>query len=204
MMRGTARAIVALAIFFLAPTTWGQNLVINPDFATDVGDWSVYATSAIDWNSLDSEGSLASGSGLVTNMSTTALDATGARQCVEGLTGGSFYRFVADILVPSGQTETGKAYLLVQWYAGAKCDGGGLGLIWTPYIQSFTPDAWYTEPGYSKAPTAALSARLTLSVRKTEDFGTLQAHFDNVVFEEMIFGDDFESGDLTAWSQTVP
>jgi hypothetical protein len=203
-MLRTASVILVLAIAFTAPVAWGQNLVVNPDFASDVGDWLVYATSAIDWNSLDSEGNVASGSGLVTNQSTTGGDATGARQCVEGLTGDSFYRFVADILVPSGQTETGNAYLLVQWYAGAKCDGGGVGINWTPYIQSFTPDVWYTEPGYSQAPSAAQSARLTLSVRKNENFGTLQAHFDNVVFEEMIFGDDFESGDLTAWSQTVP
>lgn len=200
------RIALALAFAFVIPMpcAWGQNLVVNPDFATDVTGWSAFTTAAIEWNSLDSGGSVASGSGVVTNLSTTPGDATGARQCVEGLTGSSFYRFVADILVPSAQTETGNAYLLVQWYAGAKCDGGGLGFVWTRYIQSFTPDVWYTEPSYSQAPSAALSARLTLSVRKNEDLGTLRAHFDNVVFEEMIFGDGFESSDLTAWSHTVP
>ena len=48
------------------------------------------------------------------------------------------------------------------------------------------------------------SARLRLSVWKSEDSGTLEVHFDNVEFEEMIFVDGFESGDTSAWSAVVP
>jgi hypothetical protein len=203
-MRKLILATFALAIVIPAPIAWGQNLVVNPDFATDVTGWSPDLTSTIDWNLLDADAVPASGSGVVTNLSTTAIEGSGARQCVEGITGETFYRSGVDILVPGGQSETGYAYLLVQWYPGAKCDGGQLGLDWTPNVQSSTPDAWYASSGYFRAPSATQSARVRLTVLKIEDLGTLQAHFDNVVFEEMIFGDGFESNDLTAWSTTVP
>jgi hypothetical protein len=63
---------------------------------------------------------------------------------------------------------------------------------------------WYTHPSFDRAPSGTQSARLRLTVLKNEGSGTLQAHFDRVVFQSLIFGDGFESGDTTAWSITVP
>ena len=56
----------------------------------------------------------------------------------------------------------------------------------------------------AQAPAGTESARVRLSVRKWEDYGTLVAHFDMVEFEAMVFVDGFESGDLTAWSSVGP
>ena len=203
-MRRIAFVILFLAIVFTAPVAWGQNLVVNPEFATDVAGWSPGLTATIDWSSLDADAAPASGSGLVTNSDTVAGDASGALQCVDGISGDAVHLVSAHILVPSGQSETGRADLLVQWYAGPGCGGGQLSNDSTTDVQSSTPDVWYASSSYLQAPSGTQSARLRLSVMKIEDYGSLQAHFDNVVFEEMIFGDDFESGDLSAWSQMVP
>jgi len=203
-MRVVRFAALALAAVFPAPFAWGQNLVFNPTFDTDVAGWSAEGTSSIVWDSLDADGNPASGSALVTNLSTTANDSTGARQCVDGLTEATFYRFAADILVPGGQSETGHAHLLAQWYGGPGCGGGQVGLVDTFGISTSTPDVWYTDSVTAEAPAGTQSARLRLSIWKNEESGTLVAHFDNVEFANQIFSDGFESGDTTAWSATVP
>jgi hypothetical protein len=202
-MRKLLLATFALAIVIPAPIAWGQNLVVNPDFATDVADWFPDTKSTFVWSSLDADADPASGSGIVSNLSTTSNDASGASQCFDGIVGEVFYLVATNILLPSAQSETGKAHLLVQWFSGPGCGSGLLWLDTTPDIRSSTPDVWYSTCRYLQAPSGTQSARLRLSVWKNEDYGTLMAHFDNVVFEEMIFGDGFESNDLLAWSHTV-
>jgi hypothetical protein len=202
-MRVIAFATIALAVVISAPFAWGQNLAVNGDFDTDVTGWFPATTAAIDWTSLDADANPASGSALVTNLSTTAGDATGASQCIEGLTGEAFYLFAAEMLVPGGQSETGHAFLFVQWNDEAGCSGY-LGSAFSSQVQSSTPNVWYGVSEIVQAPLGTESARLRLSVLKHEDVGALQTHFDNVVFEELIFIDGFESGDTSAWSTTVP
>ena len=114
---------LALAILLPAPFAWAQNLVLNPDFDTDVTGWYPSATAAIDWNPLDADNNPASGSALVTNLSTTAGDSTGASQCIEGLAGEAFYLLAAEVLLPGGQSETGYAHLFVQWNDEPGCLG---------------------------------------------------------------------------------
>lgn len=204
MMRICVLVTLSVGILVVAPVAWAQNLVFNPDFNTDVTGWTPSTTGTIEWSPLDAEGNPASGSALVTNRSTTAQDGTGPRQCIDGIDAGFFYLLAADVLVPSGQSETGYAELLVQWYDTPGCGGGLVGLNTTPGLSTSTPDAWYLDAGVFRAPTGTQSARLRLTVAKIEDYGTLQAHFDNVLLGLAIFGDGFESGDTTAWSHTVP
>lgn len=194
---------LVLAAMFVAPVALGQNLASNPNFDTDVTEWAPFATASIVWNPLDADGAPASGSALVTNLSTTAGDSTGARQCIGGITGGTVYRFAAEILVPGGQSETGRANLLVQWYDQPGCSSGQVGMFLTPWVTDATPDVWHTSSDSAEAPSGAQSARLRLSVLKLEDSGALDAHFDKVVFKEQLFGDGFESGDASAWSSVV-
>ena len=120
--------VVALATVFGVTFAWGQNLVSNPSFDTDVTGWAPFAMTTIVWDPLDAHGNPASGSALVSNASTTPGDASGSRQCVAGIIGGQAYHIGADILVPSGQAETGTGELLVQWYDQPGC-GGFLGLV---------------------------------------------------------------------------
>ncbi len=182
----------------------GQVVVSNPGFDVDVIGWNVFPEASIVWNPLDALGNSGSGSGLVTNMSTTALGGTGVRQCLDGITGLAEYLVSANALVPGGQSETGYTYLVVQWYDGLSCTGTNLGLGVSPGVLNPTPDVWYRDWGTVEAPSAAQSARLLLMVLKHQDTGTLEAHFDNVEFIEIIFVDGFESGDTLGWSSVNP
>jgi len=185
--------IIALAVGFMTDFAWGQNLVSNSDFDTDVTGWTVGSTVVVQWDSLDADSNPASGSALVTNISTTAGDAAGARQYITDIAGGEYYKIAAEILVPSGQSETGKANLLVQWYDQANCTGQ-VGLFLTPWVTDSTPDVWYPSFGTTLAPAGAQCARLRLSVWKDQNSGTLDAHFDNVGFaKDQVFTDGFES-----------
>ena len=195
--------ILGVAILFVVSPTWSQNLVSNPDFDSDVTGWPPLSQASIVWASLDSSGSPVSGSAMVTNLSTTAHDGTGARQCINGLTGGQNYRVAADILIPSGQSESGDAYILVQWYDQPGCSSGFLGLFERPKILTSTPDIWYTSASTGEAPPGTLAARFRLSITKQEAFGMVDAHFDHVIMEPALFADGFESSDTSAWSTVV-
>jgi hypothetical protein len=187
--------IIALAAWFTTSFAWGQNLVSNPGFDTDVTGWTTGSTTMVQWDSLDADSNQASGSALVTNLSTTAGDATGARQSIMDIAGGKYYNIAAEILIPSGQSQTGRANLLVQWYDQTNCTGF-VGLFSTPWVTDSTPDAWYLSFDTTLAPASAQCARLRLTVWKDQDSGTLDAHFDNVEFsKDQVFADGFESPD---------
>lgn len=185
--------ITALAAGLITNLAWGQNLVSNPGFDTDITGWSTGETATVQWDCIDADGNPASGSALVTNLSTTANDATGARQYITGITGGEYYKIFADTLIPSGQSATGRANLLVQWYDQANCTGQ-VGLFSTPWVTDSTPDVWLPTFGTALAPASAQCARLRLTVWKDQDSGTLDAHFDNVGFaKDQVFADSFEA-----------
>ncbi len=201
-MRSLRFAAVVFAACCLTSVAEGQNLVTNSGFDSDVTGWSVWPTASIVWSPLDADANPASGSALVTNLSTTPGDGTGTKQCIEGLVGGQTYRVAADILVPGGQSNTGSAYLLVQWSFQTGCSELS-DFFLSPAITTSTPDVWNTSVASGEAPPGTQSARLTLSIFKTQNSGTLDANFDNVAFEELLFGDWFESGDTSAWSSVI-
>lgn len=195
--------VLGVAVLFVVCPTWGQNLVSNADFDADVAGWPPFSGASISWTSPDSVGNPLSGSAMVTNLSTTAGDGTGARQCIEGLSGGQKYRVATDILIPSGQSESGDAYILIQWYDQPGCSAGFIGLFESPKIPTSTPDIWYTSTSIGEAPPGAQAGRLRISVAKQEDFGMVDAHFDHVIMEPVVFEDGFESSDTSNWTSVV-
>ncbi len=84
-MRSARFTALAFAVVCLAPLAEGQNLVSNSGFDTDVTGWSPFLMASIAWSSLDATAAPSSGSAFLTNSSTTAIDGTGARQCIDGL-----------------------------------------------------------------------------------------------------------------------
>lgn len=202
-MAGFRYTLVALMASLVSSLVLGQNLVTNSDFDADVTGWTTGSTATIVWHPLDADGNPLSGSAVVTNLSTTPGDSSGARQCIEGIVGGEFYRAGAEILVPSGQSETGRANVLIQWYVVPGCSSQ-LGSSSTPWIDDLTPDVWLNTANTFAAPPGVQAARLRLSVEKDQDSGILDAHFDGVEFaKEQLFSDGFESSDTSAWSSDV-
>jgi hypothetical protein len=202
-IRGGRFAAVACAVLFVVPVAEGQNLVFNPDFDVDVAGWTALSEATLAWDPLDSSGSSTSGSAVVSNLAASAGSGTGVLQCIEGLQGGLTYLFDADILVPGGQSNTGQAYLLVQWYDQPGCNLGFLGLILGSAVTTGMTDAWYRVADFGVAPAGTAAARVRLDVLKVQASGSLDAHFDAVGFEEVLYYDGFESSDTNAWSAVV-
>lgn len=198
---GVSLSAYPLFIFlFLGSCDLYAQLLSNTQFDTDVSGWTASPPTTIDWDPLDVDASLVSGSALVTNFSDTVGDSTGARQCASGISEAITYEVGARIYIPGSQTETGRADILVQWYSDMSCTDF-ISTASSSSVQTTTPDEWLPVSGLLQAPAGCQSARVRLSVRKEEDSGSLAAHFDNVIFvSTLIFADGFESGDTSAWS----
>jgi hypothetical protein len=183
----------------------GQNLVSNPDFDTDLTAWNPLSGALQMWDPLDADSDPLSGSALVTNIDPDPNDGSGSAQCIDGLVGDWLYDVSAEFYIPSGQVETGHAYLLVQFYTGTGCSSF-IGFADTDPVFSTTTDVWVARTRRVWAPAGTQSARLRLSVWKNEAGGSLDAHFDNVGFESaaLVFIDGFESGDVSAWTWSTP
>lgn len=204
--RLTHHALLYVGITVLALTI-GTNaspaqLLDNTTFDTDVSGWTPVADSTLDWDPLDAQADPTSGSALVTNLSTNEVDSTGSSQCTNGILEASGYTISAETLVPSGQSESGLVNLVVFWYAEPGCSSL-LDLAISSSVLTSTPDVWLPATGWMTAPAGSQSARIRLNVLKVADTGSLAAHFDNVSFAAAVFADDFESGDTSAWSETV-
>ncbi|MEN8163027.1 MAG: hypothetical protein ABFS37_02770, partial [Acidobacteriota bacterium] len=119
------------------------------------------------------------------------------------LTGGQIYHVAADILIPSGQSESGDAFILGKWYDQPGCSSGFLAFFETPKILTSTPDIWYSSANTAEAPPGTLAADFRLYITKQEAYGTVDAHFDHVIMEPILFTDGFESSDTSAWSTVV-
>lgn len=196
--------LVLLVAAVVAATSPAEAQLVNGEFDTDTSSWTVGTNATLMWSSDDSDGDPGSGSADITNVSSSSADAIAVRQCGGTVTPGETYRLAGDILVPSGQTETGEARFLVQFYSLEQCTGTNLGAFVSPGIPHTTTDVWTEETFRVVAPANAASIRVGLSVLKWEDVGTLAAMFDGLVLAEEIFVDDFETGDTTMWSSTTP
>lgn len=174
----------------------------NPTFVTDVSNWTAASDAAVSWDPLDADTSPVSGSALVTNSSTVEVDSTGASQCLGNISEERPYEISGTIRIPSGQTTTGLAHLVVLWYGGPACSNV-LDVDTSSSLLSSITNAWEPVRGVFVSPAGTQSASLSLDVLKVEDTASLRAHFDNIVFVGGIFKGAFESGDTSGWSETV-
>jgi len=189
----------------LAAGSWSaaQNLLVNPDFDTDVAGWTTWGTDvSIVWNPEDAYGSPASGSGEVINSYVGSGSGLRAFQCVS-VTGGAVYQLRGKVLIPPGQPTLQGGELYIWWYAEEWCQAliataGSPLVVWPE-------DVWIEVAApLSEAPIGAQSAWISLSVNQLAPGGTVSVLFDDLMFREVLFADGFESGDTASWSTTVP
>jgi len=191
--------VLALAI---GPGDAFAQVLDNTTFDTDVSGWTPATSSTLAWDPFDADASPTSGSALVTNLSDTEVDSTGSLQCTDSIVETSTYAIRAEVYIPSGQSTSGLANIVVLWYAEPGCSVL-LDLAISSSALTSTPDVWLPVSGWLAAPAGSQSAGIWLDVLKVENTGSLAAHFDNVRFAEAISADGFESGDTSAWSETV-
>jgi hypothetical protein len=177
----------------------------NGSFDTGVTGWNVVrpAESALVPDTLDADGNTSSGSALGTN---TSLDSGGDvffQQCMVGGEDGN-YLFGGEILIPGEQTESGEAFLQLTRYSSSNCGTEHLGTDLTSFVTTSTTDVWVAVSETASFDPNVASVLMRMFIRKNEAGGSLRVHFDNLFLTTLIFEDGFESGDVTAWSATVP
>jgi hypothetical protein len=107
------------------------------------------------------------------------------------------------VWIPSGQTESGFADLLVQFFAQSGCVVA-TELVVSSAVNSSRQDEWLPLWKLFTTPALTQSLRLRLDVYKVEPGGSLSAQFDDVELLLAVFADGFEIGDTSAWSMTEP
>lgn len=195
--------VFALVITISGSVVFGQNLVDNGDFDTDVGGWSSYHC-LLAWDPADSHQSAASGSAWLSNDNdvepTTAIFA-----CADGVIGGQSYDLGGWVWIPSGQPSSGSAKLGIYWYEAAGCAGNLTVGGQTPYAQ--LPGGWVHLAHFGMvAPPGTQSAQVTAyNIKTSAGTGPFVVHHDSVYLGVFggIFIDGFESGGTGVWSSTV-
>lgn len=175
-----------------------QNLVVNPDFDADLSGWTGNGV----WSSLDLVGSPSSGSAAWNNLNAGTSGGLYITQCIEisGVFEG--YYFGSWAYIPSGQAGTGVAGLSLTFYSDAGC---------TDYLEGYGGsqtadlDAWRHLSLEGWVPTGAGSATIGMLNQKY-GVGDFQTHHDSIHFGRhtiMIFGDGFESADVSDWTSAI-
>ena len=203
-MRASRVLWLLLSSSLLGTSAWGENVVFNPGFDTDVSGWTVESYVSISWSLMDANLNPASGSAEVTNSSPGPQNGTGITQCLD-ITPieGAAYDFGGKALIPDGQARTGSAQVGLRWWSGSSCTGSTVGT--QPRRATSTLGAWVELSSTEQiAPAGAASAQFVAFPSKVEAGGSLVAHFDDLYFRNTpLFADGFESGDLTRWSSTT-
>lgn len=200
-IRRSARLFFGLCLLavLLPVGAAAQNLVVNPNFDVDLSGWT--AAGGV-WSPLDLAGSPSSGSATWNNTNASTSGSLYVTQCIEisGVFEG-FY-FGSWVFIPSGQTGTGIADLSLAFYSDTACsdyiDGfGGSAMAELDVWRHVNLEGW--------VPTGAGSARIG-ALNQKYGVGEFQVHHDSVIFVRhtlMIFGDGFESADVSDWDSSI-
>jgi hypothetical protein len=190
--------LAGLALTFLyAAGASAQNLLVNPDFDTDLSGWSGPGV----WDVPDAFGSSSSGSATWIN----TFGAGGAlyvMQCVELVPWIEGYDLAGYGFVPSSQPGSGYTYLSVAFFSDAGCSTYITGFS---SAQSSVLDAWTLLSLTGWTPNGAASAQIAVANQKTSP-GDFQVWGDAIFFgrdPDVIFADGFQSGDTSEWTSST-
>lgn len=199
MHRSGFLVLLGVAVFALVATgASAQNMLVNPDFDTDVTTgWSGIGV----WDPMDAFGSPTSGS--VTWINTWASGgAIYHTQCVELGQDFEAYDLGGYAFIPSGQPGAGYTHIHVAFYSDSGCVTQISGWA-TPDFSGL--DNWQSLARTDWAPNGVVSARIGLFNQKTSA-GDFQTFHDLIYFgrsAEMLFADGFQSGDTFQWGSAV-
>ncbi len=117
--------VVITAMALAAPVVHAENLVVNGEFNQDLAGWSTESASVEGvWAALDFDGSMDSGSVLVTSVESRTGISVGVTQCVE-IPPGQPLEFSGALYVPSGQSEEASVGYIMDWREGREGTGCG-------------------------------------------------------------------------------
>lgn len=179
------------------------NLLLNPNFDFDLGDWTITSPLPPEVNHAwqDADGVLTSGAAEIVNLNGPG-GVYSLEQCVP-VSSGQVYRVSGLIRTSSTTPGAPTASGAVDFFTAADCVGAPVSVVVPGTVVGDTAGLWRGLGGPAQAPAGSVSARVRLVIDAggSPDF---TAHFDNTAFfDSGIFADDFESGDTDRWSNTV-
>ena len=184
---GLTPRILAVLMVLLVGTTGAiaQNLLQNPDFAFDAGQWVPNGDNIETEHRTDVGSTLDSGSGpgSLEVRYLLAGGSNGAYQEVHGITEGVAYEVAGSRFLPSDDNVAVAADIFVEWYDG---DGYPFSYEWVSLYPT-EYDTWERLSGTVVAPGGAVRARIELTVQNpSDDNQTIPgvALWDDVWFSE--------------------
>ena len=200
--------MVGLVVVLISLPAMSQNLVMNGDFDENIAGWINFSTEngTLEWTDFDWQGSLDSGSMLVTNTSTQPWSSSGAGALQAGIPfpGGEYYTFRGRGFVPADQGLTGDVTMEIQFYSqlSSACSGH-ITNEWTNDLVEI--GTWGVMYVVGRAPAATACIRIALETYKDQAGGSFRVYFDGIrLLPSELFSDGFETGDAGGWSGVVP
>ncbi len=195
---------ILFAVSMITGAPVPDNLLVNPDFDTDLVGW-VDVIGAL-WDPEDVDGAGSSGSARVV-VQQPPNSAAGLIQCVPISPGGE-YAFEASGLFPSGQPmgDNFDAKVSLTFWDGPDCaDGSTSGSGMSMDVPQ--DGLWHRlDFGTFSVPSWSPSAEIAFFAVRRDTTVEPVIHVDSFVFAgpEVIFSDTFESGGLFGWSAVIP
>ncbi len=151
-----------------AGTASSQSLLINPEFDTDLGGWTLGGAPPPVWDAFDIDDSATSGSALLTNsLAGEMTEVVALSQCFNLPLPVSF-EFGISGYIPGGQMTSGSVVVRLNQHRDPDCTGGLGGTSGRFVVQSPTEDAWDGVVGSQVLLAGVDSVRFEVGIRKTE------------------------------------
>ncbi len=208
-MKKLAMMLLVLGAALASSGVYAQNLLDNPDFDIDLGSWTCgTANGTAVRDSRDVDGAVDSGSLQMDNDAPFAAAKVSCVQCVPVVEGVSYQLASWVYFADEGAfTLDGSARIQIMFSDDAGCvNSVGFGDVGYLEANPGNADTWVPLiTQWNLAPAGANHASAILITWANIQDNPTRTHYDTVsLTDEGIFADDFESGDTSAWSLTIP
>ncbi len=180
-------------------TITATNKLGNPNFDNSLDDWTSSSSSQVLWDNDDASSAPTSGCASFFNFSgpeTLILSqCIAADDTIGHQFGGKITYFVSNPGDPAISFS-------LKAYDSANCGGTLLETSSWDHENAVT-EGQYQEFHYWAGPAAGTQSIEVVLAAAVDTIGS-EVHFDDLLVIEMLFGDGFESGDVSGWSSSAP
>ncbi len=177
-MKQIVSSFAVLLVLGIVGTAAGQNLVVNPNFDSDVAGWEVLLSSDYDVTWTGAMGANAPGAAQLDVHAEAAQNKLIFRQCVP-VAPSTAYNVSAQIRFPSGVAQVPTGVIQVHWFLDGACIVSDAVIQTNRTVNS--PDIWQKVTTSRTSPAGAWSASVSTGLIMSAG-GTSQLWFDDIYF----------------------
>lgn len=183
-MKKSTSILVAIAICFVlgaAGTAAAQNVIVNPNFAGSLASWTTGANGS--FNAADCCGDTPVGSAAGATGASNGIKNVVTQCVVYNATVNPSFGMGGRISVTdaSGAAGASRATITATFFPAAACGGASLGafVVGLAPVVAATPFTLFALTAQT-TPATALSALISLDVRRDNNVGSIGANFDHI------------------------